>query len=48
MFGSEIQMLPERKGNRMSADVVTAKTEALGWSPQRRLKEYIEEFRSNL
>ena len=48
MFDSEIQMLPERKGNRMSADVVTAKTEALGWSPQRRLKEYIEEFRSNL
>jgi UDP-glucose 4-epimerase len=48
MFGSEIQMLPERKGNRMSADVVTAKTEALGWSPKRRLKEYIEEFRSNL
>jgi UDP-glucose 4-epimerase len=47
MFGSEIEMLPERKGNRMSADVVTAKTEALGWSPKRRLKEYIEEFRSS-
>jgi UDP-glucose 4-epimerase len=48
MFGSEIEMLPERKGNRMSADVVTAKTEALGWSPKRRLKEYIEEFKKGI
>jgi UDP-glucose 4-epimerase len=48
MFGSEIEMLPERKGNRMSADVVTAKTEALGWSPKRRLEEYIEEFKKGI
>jgi len=45
MFGGKIEMLPERKGNRMTADVVTAKTEALGWKPTRTIKEYIEEQR---
>lgn len=47
MFGAKIDMLSERKGNRMSADVVTEKTEALGWSPKRYLKDYIEELRKN-
>lgn len=47
MFGGTIQMLPERKGNRMSADVVTDKTEALGWSPKRRLYDYIYELHKN-
>jgi hypothetical protein len=27
--------------------VVTAKTEALGWVPQRNLTDYIEELRTN-
>jgi len=43
MFGGQIEMLPERKGNRMTADVVSAKTEALGWKPTRTIKDYIEE-----
>jgi UDP-glucose 4-epimerase len=47
LFGGEIEMLPERKGNRMMADVVTSKTEALGWQPQRNLEDYIEELRKN-
>lgn len=42
MFGGTIQMLPERKGNRMSAQVLTEKTKALGWEPKRHLKDYIE------
>jgi UDP-glucose 4-epimerase len=42
LFGGEIQMLPERKGNRMTADVVTDKTQALGWSPKCNLADYIE------
>ena len=41
MYGGEIQMLPERRGNRMTADVISAKTEALGWKPKRKLKDYI-------
>jgi len=45
MFGGEIQMLPERKGNRMTADVVTEKTEALGWQPTRTIQDYINDFK---
>lgn len=42
MFGNNIKMLPERRGNRMSADVLTEKTEALGWKPKWRLEEYVK------
>ena len=35
MFKSNIEMLPERKGNRMTASVITSKTTALGWSAKR-------------
>ena len=42
MFGGEIQMFPERRGNRMSAEVMTEKTKALGWSPKQKLQDYIE------
>ena len=47
MFGGKINMLPERKGNRMVADVISAKTEALGWSPKRKIKDYIEDIKAN-
>ena len=43
MFGGEVIMLPERKGNRMTADVVTAKTEALGWKATKSISDYIRE-----
>ena len=46
MFGGKIEMLPERAGNRMTADVMTAKTEALGWKPTRTIGKYIEEMRA--
>ncbi|WP_115719141.1 NAD-dependent epimerase/dehydratase family protein [Gallaecimonas mangrovi] len=45
MFGGEISMLPERPGNRMSADVMTEKTKALGWEPQHSVKDYIESLK---
>tara|TARA_R100000353_G_C6510728_1_gene196580 strand:+ start:2438 stop:3289 length:852 start_codon:yes stop_codon:yes gene_type:complete len=43
MFGinTKIEMLPERKGNRMSAKVITDRTRALGWSSRKNLKDYI-------
>ena len=44
LFGGEIQMLPERKGNRMTAEVVTKKTEELGWKTKRHIKDFIEEL----
>ena len=47
MFKGEIEFLPARKGNRMSAQVLTEKTRALGWEPKRNLKNYIEELISN-
>ena len=47
MFGGRIEMLPERQGNRMSADVMTAKTEALGWKATRNIREYIDGLRNN-
>jgi len=42
MFGGAIEMLPERKGNRMGADVVTSKTRSLGWFPTRSIVDYIK------
>ncbi len=42
LFGGEIQMLPERAGNRMSANIDTTKSNALGWSAKRHLRDYIE------
>lgn len=47
LFGGEIEMLPERRGNRMTAEVVSDKTKALGWSPKRNLRDYIEKCRKN-
>ncbi|MDO9150116.1 MAG: NAD-dependent epimerase/dehydratase family protein [Methylotenera sp.] len=43
MFGGNIEMLPERKGNRMMANLFTEKTQALGWRPMKNVKEYILE-----
>jgi len=43
----KIVMLPQRAGNRMSAEVMTEKTKALGWKATKSLKEYIEELREN-
>ena len=34
-------MLPPRKGNRMTAPVISDKTIALGWKPTRDLVQYI-------
>ena len=47
MFGGKIQMLPERKGNRMISDVFTDKIRSLGWSSKHKLKNYIETQKTN-
>ncbi|NRP60349.1 NAD-dependent epimerase/dehydratase family protein [Marinobacterium sp. xm-d-564] len=46
IFGGEINMIPERRGNRMAADVVSDKTRALGWEPIHNLETYIDSLRS--
>ena len=46
MFGGEIKMLPERKGNRMESIVNTSKAEKeFGWKPQHTVREYIESLK---
>jgi UDP-glucose 4-epimerase len=45
MFGGEVVMLPERRGNRMSADVISRKTRELGWSAKKNLKRYINSLK---
>jgi UDP-glucose 4-epimerase len=47
MFGGEIQMLPERKGNRMTAEVIIDKTSALGWRATRTIRQYIQNLKTN-
>lgn len=47
LFGGNIEMLPERKGNRMIADVMSEKTRALGWVPKRKLPDYIQALKQN-
>lgn len=47
LFGGKIEMLPERKGNRMTADVMTDKTQALGWAPKCTLEDYITTLKAN-
>ena len=42
MFGSEVVMLPERKGNRMSATVVCDKTKEIGWVETKSITDYIK------
>jgi UDP-glucose 4-epimerase len=45
MFGGEISMKPAPSGNRMTADIDTSKTRSLGWSPKKKLADYIAEVR---
>ena len=47
MYGGKIEMLPERRGNRMTAEVISDKTKALGWEPKRKLEDYINGCRGN-
>ncbi|MGH6955858.1 MAG: NAD-dependent epimerase/dehydratase family protein [Caulobacteraceae bacterium] len=45
MFGGEIEMLPERPGNRMGAWLNVGRSQALGWKARRKLKDYIDGVR---
>lgn len=45
MFGGEVVMLPERKGNRMSASVeVVRSRNELGWQAEKSINEHISSF----
>jgi len=47
MFDVDIEMLPERQGNRMDGSLETDKTEALGWKAKYHLEEYIAEIKQS-
>jgi len=47
LFGGKIEMLPERKGNRFTAEVFTDKLRSLGWSPKNSLQDYIAALKLN-
>ena len=40
--GAKIEMIPERPGNRMEADLITQKILDLGWKPKNKISNYIE------
>jgi UDP-glucose 4-epimerase len=46
-FGGEVEMLPERKGNRLTADLDIKKLSNLGWKPKVDLIDYLEKLRNN-
>ena len=49
MFGEEIKMLPERKGNRMNGKLDTSRARnELGWFASCRLEDYISEIRKKV
>ena len=41
-FGSKIEMIPEKKGDRRSSTIDLSKMKELGWSAKRDIKDYIE------
>ena len=45
MFDAKLDMLPERAGNRLSAELKTQKTIDLGWKPTKSIKNYIENLK---
>lgn len=47
IFGGKIRMIPERKGNRLTAEVRIEKTKSLGWEAKEDLKDYIFNLRQN-
>ena len=42
MFETEVEIIPERRGNRMSSSVVCDKTRLLGWKETRSVEDYIK------
>jgi len=45
MFGGEVVMLPERKGNRMGAPVDSARPRSeFGWCAEKRIEDHIKEY----
>ena len=47
MFGGEVVMLPERKGNRMTSSIDCSRSfRELGWRAEERIEDYIQEVKA--
>ena len=44
LLNLEYEIMPQKKGNRMSAPVLTDKIESLGWNQEYSLKDYLKQF----
>lgn len=47
MFGGKIEYLPPRRGNREDGELITEKTEQLGWKAHHNLKQYIAQLKKS-
>ena len=47
MFGGEIEMMPERAGNRLTSVVDDSKTRLLGWEPTWQLGDWIAQVKAD-
>lgn len=46
LFGGEVEMLPERKGNRMDAKLdIRRATQELSWTPEKKLPDHIADIK---
>ena len=48
MFGSELIMMPERKGNRMNGGVDNVKVKALGWKQNHQLTDWVKRVKEEI
>lgn len=46
LFETDIVSMPERKGNRTGAEVMSEKTKQLGWKAEKDLKSYLQEYKT--
>lgn len=44
LFGTDIEMLPERAGNRMESSIDTEKSRSIGWEAKKHVADYIKEI----
>jgi len=47
LFGGEIEMLPEKKGDRMSSTIDLSKMNELGWSAKHSIEDHIKSITQN-
>jgi UDP-glucose 4-epimerase len=47
MFGGKVRLIPERSGNRLTAEVITSKVKELGWKAECSIVDYINNWKKD-